>query len=179
MKMFLSLHPIKGIKIIGICYLVLEQFLTWTAARDTCRREGNDAVRSQVATQEHQTDCRAARMPTSVLYVLKADTIHDKPGGHEGAVPCQVGLATSGTTMADGTKVPITIPGNHLWADDNVWRGRGVQEHNDPSDPQVGAALQATRAHDDLQSGAQALGAPEGIHNHDRMRWKSSFFRAR
>ena len=54
MKMFLSLHPIKGIKIIGICYLVLEQFLTWTAARDTCRREGNDADLASINSQQEQ-----------------------------------------------------------------------------------------------------------------------------
>ena len=42
------------LKLIGICYLVLEQFVTWYSARETCRREGNDADLASINSQHEQ-----------------------------------------------------------------------------------------------------------------------------
>ena len=49
---YLSLHPMKRIKILGICYLVLEQKLKWSEARDTCRREENGADLTSINSEQ-------------------------------------------------------------------------------------------------------------------------------
>ena len=44
----------KILKIIGICYLVLERFMTWTGARDACRREGHRADLASINSKQDQ-----------------------------------------------------------------------------------------------------------------------------
>ena len=45
---------ILKIQIIGICYLVLERFMTWTGARDACRREGYRADLASITSKQDQ-----------------------------------------------------------------------------------------------------------------------------